>query len=257
MTDPIRTNQDRRAPWRDYHAYSWRLRVGLIVPPNNTIAEIEFAALAPEGVSAHATRMALHLDMSHGFEALYADLEQPLKHLAEASVDVVAYGCTASSIQVPLGELARRMGAVAGVPALSTAEALVEALHALGARRLAVATPYLPAINEHERRFLEAHGFAVLAIEGLGIGETVEDFRYLARVPPEAVYRLARRVDRPDADAILISCMDLATLPVLQRLETDCGKPVVTSNLATFWACLRRGGVADRIDGVARLLAEH
>ncbi len=173
------------------------------------------------------------------------------------SVDIVAYACTASSIQVPLADLTGRMTAISGIPAISTAQASVDALRALGARRLAVATPYVAAINEHERHFLEAQGFEVLAIEGLGIGETLDDFRYLARVPPEAVYRLARRVDRPDADAILISCMDLATLPVLQRLETDCNKPVVTSNLATFWSSLRRGGIADRIDGVARLLTEH
>jgi arylmalonate decarboxylase len=229
----------------------------MIVPPNNTIGEIEFARLAPDGVSAHATRMALHLDLAHGFDGLYADLETAIGFLREASVDVVAYACTASSMQCPLDELAARMTAMAGVPAVSTAQAIVEALRALGARRIAVATPYLPAVNDHERAFLTANGFDVLAIEGLGIGETREDFRYLARVPPEVAYRLARRVDRPDADAILISCADFATLPVLQRLETDCGKPVVTSNLATFWAALRRGGVPDRIDGVARLLAEH
>lgn len=252
------TNQDRRSPWRDYHPYSWRCRVGMVVPPNNTIAEIEFGKLAPDGVSAHVTRMALHLDLSQGFDGLYADLQQPLGFLHEASVDVVAYACTASSMQCPLDELSARMSAMAGgVPAVSTAQALVEALRALGARRISVATPYLPAVNEHERHFLEANGFEVLAIEGLGIGESREDFRYLARVPPEAAYRLARRVDRPEADAILISCADFATLPILQRLEADCGKPVVTSNLATFWAALRRGGVDDRIPGVARLLAEH
>jgi maleate isomerase len=255
MTTP--RNQDRRSPWRDYHAYSWRLRVGLIVPPNNTINEIEFGRLAPDGVSAHATRMALHLDLAHGFDALYADLGKAIAMLTEASVDVVAYACTAGSMQVPLDQLAARMTEMACVPAFSTAQAIVEALKALGVRRLAVATPYLPAVNEHEREFLGAHGFEVLAIEGLGIGDSLEDFRYLARVPPEVVYRLARRVDRPEADAILISCTDLATLPVLQRLEADCGKPVVTSNLATFWAALRRGGIKDRIDDVARLLAEH
>ena len=252
------SNQDRRAPWRDYHPYSWRCRVGMIVPPNNTIGEIEFARLAPDGVSAHVTRMALHLDLSHGVDGLYADLAQPIGFLREASVDVIAYACTASSMQCPLDALAARMSALGGgVPAVSTAQAIVEALRALGARRIAVATPYLPAVNEHERHFLEANGFEVLAIEGLGIGETREDFRYLARVPPEVAYRLARKVDRPDADAIVISCADFATLPILQRLETDCGKPVVTSNLATFWAAVRRGGVPDHIPGVARLLAEH
>jgi arylmalonate decarboxylase len=255
MTEEKRS--DRRALWRDYHAYSWRLRVGMIVPPNNTINEIEFARLAPDGVSAHVTRMALHLDMSHGFDALYADLAQAIALLTEASVDVVAYACTASSVQVPLDQLSAHMRKLAGVPAYSTAQAIVEALTALGARRLVVATPYLPAINEHEREFLAAHGFEVLAIEGLGIGESLEDFRYLARVPPEVIYRLVKRLDRPDADAIVISCTDLATLPVLQRLEAECGKPVVTSNLATFWAALRHGGVTDRIDGIARLLAEH
>src|SRR5260221_187661 len=82
------------------------------------------------------------------------------------------------------------------------------------------------------RDYLAGEVFEVLAIEGLGIGESLQDFRYLARVPPEVMYRLARRVDRPDADAILISCTDVATLPILERLEQDCGKPVITSNLS-------------------------
>ena len=81
--------------------------------------------------------------------------------------------------------------------------------------------------------------------------------RKVSATAPEEVYALAKRVDRPEAEAILLSCTDLATLDVIERLETETGKPVVSSNTATFWFALRRAGIDDRLDGFGRLLKEH
>ncbi|MEJ0071848.1 MAG: hypothetical protein WDO24_27495 [Pseudomonadota bacterium] len=107
-------------------------------------------------------------------------------------------------------------------------------------------------------RFSARTGFEVLAIEGLGIGESLEDFRYLARVPPEVVYRLARRVDRPDADAILISCTDLATPAGAAAARgglRQAGRDLEPGD-PSGRPCAA-GGIKDRIEDVARLLSEH
>lgn len=241
--------------------YGARARIGVIVPPTNTANEAEWNRMAPAGVSIHAARMALHTDTESeaGRKALYGDIEHATADLALARVDVVAYGCTAGSMISPPSQLSDFMSSVAdGTPAVTTAGALVAALRALGARRISLATPYHDALNAHERDFLAGQGIETVALAGLGYGEGgVHEFRNIARVPVSDVERLARSVDRPEADAVLISCTDLATLEAIPRLESELGKPVVSSNQATFWAALRAAGIDDRFDNFGRLLKEH
>ena len=194
---------------------------------------------------AHAVpglRMELHADNASpaGERQLYADIEKATGDLAVASLDAIAYGCTAGSLVMPLAKLTDFMTGVAGVPCVATASALVHACRALGLARVALATPYHDALNEHERAFLADNAIAVVAIKGLGIGAGgPQEYVRIARVPAEDVYAHARSADRPDAQGLLISCTDLATLAAIPRLEHDLGKPVVTSNQATFWAALR------------------
>ncbi len=134
----------------------------------------------------------------------------------------------------------------------------MDALDALGARRLVVATPYHRRLNDHEVDFLGANGFEVLAISGLGIGAGgAHEYVRIAETPLDAVKAHALSVLRPGADALLITCTDFPTLPLLAGLEAETGLPVVTSNQATFRAALRAAGIADRFSGFGRLLAEH
>ena len=79
----------------------------------------------------------------------------------------------------------------------------------------------------------------------------------IARVPLDEVKRHALAVDRSDAQALVISCTDFATLPLIAELEQEIGKPVVTSNQATFWATLRAAGVDDRFEHFGTLLATY
>lgn len=240
--------------------YGARAKLGVIVPPTNTANEAEWNRMAPAGVSVHAARMPLHTDTesAEGQKALYADVERYAADLAQAGVDVIAYGCTAGSMVSPVTALPDFMSETTGVPAITTAQALVEALTALGAKTVSLATPYHRTLNDHEIAFLRANGIETLAAEGLGYGEGGPDeYRNIARIPPEETAALARRVDRPEVEAIVVSCTDLATLDIIAPLEANLGKPVVSSNQATFWLALRRAGVQDRLTGFGRLLEEH
>jgi maleate isomerase/arylmalonate decarboxylase len=239
-----------------YSVYGWRAKIGLIVPPTNTVNEGEWQRVMPEGVTFHVTRMPLHA--GHDDAKLYADLDRAVDDLAAANVDVIAYGCTAGSMVAPLTRLTDHMTQRAGRPGVATAPALVQALQELRVRRVAMATPYHAALNAHEVQFLAQNQITVVAEKGLGFGANgPAEYRYIARVPPELVYRHARAVDRDDAEAILISCTDFATLTVTERLEQELGKPVITSNQATLWAALRAAGLRDRIAGWGRLLSAH
>lgn len=238
--------------------YGTRAKLGVIVPPTNTVNEAEWNRMAPPGVTIHATRMQLHTDIASaaGKRALLDDLARHARDLAQAAVNVIAYGCTAGSMTVPAAELPEYMQNVSGCAAVTTAQALVEALRSLGAKRVAVATPYDEKLNRHEADFLHGHGFDVVAIRGMGYGAGgPAEYRNIARVPASEVFAFARDVDIPAADALLVSCTDLATLDVIERLEAETGKPVISSNQATFWLALRKAGVADRITGMGRLFA--
>ncbi|MCY4640934.1 MAG: aspartate/glutamate racemase family protein [Chloroflexi bacterium] len=244
-----------------YSAYGWRARIGIIVPPGNTSNEAEFNLMAPEGVSVHAARSPAFHEVERAPEML-ACLRTGVANIGGGPrYDVVALGCTTSSMLLPVDELDREMAEIVGgeTPTTSAGGAVVRALRALGARRIGVATPYPEVRNVLARRFLEREGFEVLSLEALGIGEEAWQMQggFLARIPPEVVYRLARQADRAEADALLISCTDLPALSIVPRLEEALGKPVVTSNTAMFWDCMRRAGLNERTDGFGMLLAEH
>ncbi len=233
---------------RHASTYSWRGKLGLIVPPTNTVNEAEWGLMLPEGITHHAHRMALHSDTTSeaGRASLEADLDDAIGMLAQSGADAVAYACTAGSMVTPANGLPDALTARNGVPCLTTAAAIIAALKALGVKRLSVATPYHQALNDHEVHFLADHGVEVLRILGLGIGAGgPQEYPRIARTPLEKVAAHARAAHVPGADALLITCTDFPTLPLIEPLEKELGIPVITSNQATLWAMLRTIGVQD------------
>jgi maleate cis-trans isomerase len=219
-------------------------RLGVIAPPTNTVNEKEWAQLLPEGVSMHFTRMALHADTdtSAGKQALHDDLAAAMTLLRDQGANVMVYACTAGSMTLPHHALPDWMRDTAGMPAVTTAAAIVDALRDLKVHRVAVATPYHDALNRHETHFLEHAGFDVLACEGLGIGANgPHEYVQIARVDPSVIAAHVRSVYREGADALLMSCTDFPTLGLIDELEQEFGIPVLSSNTATLWAALRAG----------------
>ena len=226
--------------------------LGLIVPTTNTVNELEWKRMALPGMRFPLVRMALH---AHGDDSLYADLAKAIREIQAQQPDVIAYACTAGSMVQPLDSLATYIEKQSGIKGVATAPALVQACRALGLQRIALATPYHDALNEHEKQFFEENGIRVLGMKGLGIGAGgPHEYVRIARVPKDAVYDHCRSVDVPGAQGLVVSCTDLPTLEAIPRLEAELGKPVISSNLATFWRALRTAGVSTPIAGFGRLL---
>jgi arylmalonate decarboxylase len=236
----------------------WGTRIGTIIPVSNTTNEVEFNRFKPDGVTVHFTRVPLDGNpAADDFKTMLDEAGRAAKELAATGADVINYGCTSGSMACPSDRLLGTMEESSGKPALSTAGAILDALRALGLRRIAMATPYVEATNEKERGFIERHGFEVSAIKGLGLGGYLEKIQKISRVPPADVHAHAKSVDSADAEALLICCTDFGTADVVQPLEDELGKPVITSNTASFWAALRRAGIDRPIEGYGRLLADR
>jgi len=181
-------------------------------------------------------------------------LEVAARRLAQRGVAHLCFCCTSGSLINGPGwdrTLVDRIESASGIPAITTTTAVLAALHAVGAHRLAIGTPYIAEVDDRERDFFERMGFPVERIEGLGCATDPE----IAEVTPEQIVTLARRVDRPDADTIFLSCTTLNVAGVIDQMETALGKPVITSNQASAWLLMRKLGIPPRSDRFGRLMA--
>jgi maleate isomerase len=172
--------------------------------------------------------------------------------LADAKVDVIAFGCTSGSLLRGLGhdeEIVSKIEEATNMPAVATAGAVVNALKALNLSKISVATPYTEEINSLERKFLEQNGFTIVKIEGLGIIDNLE----IGRQEPETVSRMAELVDTRQSEGIFLSCTNLPTVEVIASLEKKLGKPVVSSNTATMWSMLKRVDFKHKVKGYGSL----
>ena len=160
---------------------------------------------------------------------------------------------TASSYALGYGNeqaLVDRIASLAGAPALLAAQAVLAALRHLGVKRLALGTPYPESISRQGKAYWEAAGFEIAGYHRL---ENVTD---IYAENEERAYELACRADAPEADAVLLSGTGLPTVAVLETLERDLGKPVLSSNQASLWRALRMARVRESIAGFGRLLRE-
>lgn len=230
-------------------------RVGLLVPSSNTTVEVEFYRALPPHVSLHVARLHLTQITPEAILGMVADLEAQSRNLASADVDVIVLGATAPSFLKGLGydrEIAQRITASTGKPATTTSTALIEAIRHLGLKRIALGSAYDDKVSGIARAFLEANGFAVVAAQGLGLVENL----VVGRLDDATAYELAKKVDRAEADGIVLACTNWKTMGAIERLERELGKPVVSTTQVSIWAALRALGERQGIPGYGKLLRE-
>jgi len=231
-----------------------RARLGFILMSTDLAAEADFFDMAPKGVAVHITR--LKTDDYTTNETLARHIE----HMADAAArlqpdtkpDVISYSCTSGSIVIGEERVYEEIqkGAPWAKP-MCLVTGVVDALREIGAKKIVVGTPYLDEINTAEAEFLVEKGFQILDIQGLNLTTGIE----FGQVTPAYWKEFALAIDRPDADAIFLSCGGIRALEVVEEIEQAAGKPVITSNQAQFWSCLRRAGISDQIKGFGQIFS--
>jgi maleate cis-trans isomerase len=235
----------------------WRARLGFLVPPGNPTVETEMIALAPRGVSVHFHRMTARgatgsLDgQDERNRMMVANLDESVELLAMVEPDLIVIAHTATSYHLGRereAELLARLQKSTGRRVVTAFASVLEALERLNVRRLALGTPYSPETTLQGKTHLEEHGLEVVNFANLpGVTNIYDE-------TAERAYQLARMVDRAEAEAVFLSGTGLPTLPVLETLEQDLGKPVLSSASAMMWHALRIAGVRQLIPGYGRLL---
>jgi maleate isomerase len=231
-------------------------RFGLLTPSSNTTQEPEFSAALPPDISLHTGRVAYRDITPEEQMHCVLELETESRKLADAEVNVIVFAATAPTIAKGKGydrELIKRMEDSSGRPATTAATAFVEALTKLGVQRIALGAPWSKTMDKPMTAFMQAHDFEVVHSEVFGVVASVE----LGRIGPDSAYQLARRADRPEAEAIVMPGGNWSSMPVVERLEAELGKPVLVNNAVSLWAGLRLLGRREGIAGYGMLLREH
>jgi maleate isomerase len=237
----------------------WRAKLGILIPSINYVMEPEFNRMAPKGVSVHAARLkvgreeyGLGKKMFEFFNLMAKNVEKEAELLG-CVADVIGYGCTSGSFAMGNKwneELIKRIEKAAGVPTTTTSTAMCEALREMGVKKLALVTPYPDSVNRLEKNFLKNNGFKVVSTKSCECNIHGLQGEY----SPHVAYRLAKEANVEEADGIFISCTNFRTIEILEKLEHDTNKPVISSNSVTFWKMLKMAGIHEPIKGYGQLL---
>ena len=229
-----------------------RLRLGLIIPSSNRLTELQFHRYAPPGVDIHVTRLRMTGAFTAPIAQLMPRIIEAAEMLADARCDVIGFHCTATSMEEGAAGDRAIIDAIADATdhtATSTATAVLAALQAVNAQRLALITPYVEATHRTEIDFLTEAGFDVARDHCLGL--TGSD-AYISVTPETWIDQsLAQRDD--SLDAYMLGCTNIRSIEVIEEIESALDRPVITSNQAMLWQSLRLGGLPDQLPHLGRL----
>jgi maleate cis-trans isomerase len=238
-------------------------RIGFIVPSLNVVAEDSMIRMSEDyarnnpAIGVHFTRA--NVDVSQPlavqFQSMVDTAPDHGLSLGMAGVSVIAFTCTSASIFKGPGfdrKISESIAKVTGIPAVSTASAVLEALEALNIKRVAVATPYVEWVYAAERDFLQAAGFEVTAVNGMDRRGGAE----INTISADEILKQADEVVNDEAEALFVSCTDLPVIDLIQKLEERYSRPVLTSNQVTFWSCAKRLGLG-AFEGYGQLMRNY
>lgn len=241
----------------------YRLKAGALVPSVNSSVEPEFASMAVPGVTHLAARIQIpnqhfssDADAQAIVEAAQADLLPSLDRLMSANPDRVimamAVPCFWNGVE-GCAQMQAKLDARAGVPVMLPPTAVAASLRVMGITRIGIISPYMPLADQHVERWFVESGFSVVAIRGLRA--EVED--QIVNFTPEQLAQGFEHVDSSDVQALVHVGTSIAMARLVCDFEARFGKPVISVNVACWWATLRAAGLDDQLSGFGQLFSQH
>jgi len=232
-----------------------RARIGAVVLASDETLEHEFRLVlqALDGVALYHARIEndphITPETLRAMEARIADTARLL--LPQSPMDVIAYGCTSASVVIGPERISDRLAEAEPTAKFTNpATAAVTAMRALGARRIALITPYGEAVNAFFGGFFESEGFEIAAFGSF----LEEDDGLVASISPDSMVKAALDMGKAeDVDAVFVSCTNLQLFEKAAEIERALGKPVSSSNHALIWHSLRLGRIDDKLPQFGRL----
>jgi maleate isomerase len=213
-----------------------RARAGLIIPSVNTCAEPQFIRFAPDGLGVYVARARVAGPWKRPLPEMRDEIATAAKLLSDCAPDVIVFHCTDTSMtQGPQGE-GRILDIVrdaTGIDAMATSQLVLQALRTFGLKKVVLLTPYKS--NKSIIDYLAASGISVVRDVALGL-PTLE----YVKVTPQQWTKLAEDNDTDEADGVFLSCANTTQIESVADVERSLGKPVVNSNQAVLWGCVRR-----------------
>ncbi|RWA58268.1 ectoine utilization protein EutA [Mesorhizobium sp.] len=217
-------------------------RVGLIILATDHTSEPDFRRMvASERIGVYVARIPYKNPTTpENLRRMQPELEAAAALiLPDEPLDAICYSCTSASVVIGDAEIeAAIQAARPGVAVVTPPMAGVRGLKSLGARRISILTPYTVETSRPMAAYFAERGFEIVSFTCLGF----EDDREMARIPPAALVELAGKATDAEADALFVSCTALRSALAVAGMEQAIGRPVVTSNQATAWNCLRLCG---------------
>lgn len=236
--------------------WGWRGVLGHISPSVFAMMGRVFYQVVPEGVGLMVVTLGMNEPSATvEVDRALAGVEQAARQLAQGNPNFIFLGGLPLSIGKGLGhdkEIIKRIEAVSGIPATTSITAAMDAFRALSIKKLVVANPSPPELKKRYKEYLEGNGFQVLGIGGPEFAKN-SDKRQL---PPHTPYAAARKLllEAPEADGVYIPCGSWSVGPaIVEFLERDLGKPVVTSDQAFIWAGLKALRIREPVKGFGQL----
>ncbi|MGC4365366.1 maleate cis-trans isomerase family protein [Hydrogenophaga sp. R2] len=242
-------------------------RIGQIVPSSNTTMETEIPAMlraregvAPERFTFHSSRMRMKKVTKEELAAMDADSDRCALELSDARVDVLGYACLVAIMSMGLGYHRqseqrlhqRTVDNGAPAPVVTSAGALIQGLQRIGAKKIAVLTPYMKPLTQLVVDYIQHEGIEVQDAVSLEISDNLQ----VGAQDPRAPIELSRRLVTANCDAVVLSaCVQMPSLPSIQPVEDRLGLPVLSAAVCTTHAMLSALNLPAHVPGCGALLS--
>jgi maleate isomerase len=243
------------------------IRIGQIVPSSNTTMETEIPAMLrareahyADRFTFHSSRMRMKKVVKEELEAMDRDSDRCALELSDARVDVLGYACLVAIMSMGLGYHRvsqqrlhqRTVENGNSAPVVTSAGALVEGLHAMGMKRISVICPYMKPLTKLVVDYIESEGIEVKDYVALEIPDNLA----VAAQDPARLLEIYQRLDRSNIDGLVLSaCVQMQSLPSIQKVQDASGVPTLSASVATTWQMLKQLNLPAHVPGCGDLLS--